>query len=105
MSFIVVVPNWDDDKCESYQLAMASAFCRGKLVLPKRRHQYKPGMQHRTDTQYQSSNIDTLLYFLQNDAGAAKWAVTDEKLKQFVTAAEERKFTPYGARGVGVGMQ
>ena len=40
LSFIVVVPNWDDDKCESYQLAMASAFCRGKLVLPKRRHQY-----------------------------------------------------------------
>ena len=62
-------------------------------------------MQHRTDVQYQSSNIDTLAYWLQNDSGAAKWPATDDKIKQFVAAAEERRFTAYGARGVGVGFE
>jgi len=46
------------------------------LRLEKKKHAYRPGMQHRTDHAEQPSNVDTLVFFLQNDKGAARWPVT-----------------------------
>jgi hypothetical protein len=48
------------------------------LTLEKKKHNYRPGMQHRTDHEEQPSNVDTFVFFLQNDLGAQKWKVTTE---------------------------
>ena len=39
LSFIVVVPAWDDDKCTSYQLTTRSKYLRRTLRLRRKEHQ------------------------------------------------------------------
>jgi hypothetical protein len=39
------------------------------LTLPKKQHDYRPGMQHRSRHEAQASNVDTFVFFLQNDKG------------------------------------
>ena len=77
-SFSVIVPAWMD--CEGIIVMTNSAYLRPHpkyvLRLEKRKHNYRPGMQHRTTHEEQPSNVDTLVFFLQNNAGAKKWPVT-----------------------------
>ncbi len=77
-SFSVIVPAWTD--CEGINVMTNSKFLRPQpkyvLRLEKRKHNYRPGMQHRTTHEEQPSNVDTLVFFLQNNAGAKKWPVT-----------------------------
>ncbi|MAS05724.1 MAG: hypothetical protein CL534_13720 [Ahrensia sp.] len=39
LSFIIVVPAWDDDKCESYQITIQSRYLRHTLWLGRKQHQ------------------------------------------------------------------
>jgi hypothetical protein len=70
-SFIVIVPGWAD--CRGVIDMTASEFNRPnpgyRLVLEKKKHDYRPGMQHRTNFTQQKSNVDTFVFFLQNDLG------------------------------------
>lgn len=70
-SFIVIVPAWAD--CQGVIEMTDSEFTRPhrgyRLVLEKKKHDYRPGMQHRTGHTHQPSNVDTFVFFLQNDAG------------------------------------
>lgn len=79
-SFSVIVPAWTD--CEGIEIMTASRFLRPikgfVLRLEKKKHTYRPGMQHRTKHLEQPSNVDTLVFFLQNEAGAGKWPVTEK---------------------------
>ena len=46
-------------------------------------------MQQRSKLLEQPSNVDTFVYFLQNDAGARRWPITEqhaEKLKLMLAA-------------------
>jgi hypothetical protein len=36
------------------------------------------GMQHRTEHAEQPSNVDTLVFLLQNDEGAKRWPVSEK---------------------------
>jgi hypothetical protein len=80
LSFVVIVPAWTN--CHAIDLMTDSRFHRprpgSQVVLPRKQHDYRPGMQHRTEFAQQTSYIDTLLFFLQNDLGAAKWPVNDK---------------------------
>ena len=73
-SIIVVVPAWYD--CEGVKRMTDSQFNRPRrgytLLLEKKKHDYRPGMQHRTSHAHQPSNVDTLMFFLQNDKGKCK---------------------------------
>ena len=40
-----------------------------KLTLHKKQHDYRPGMQHRSRHEAQPSNVDSFVFFLQNDKG------------------------------------
>lgn len=72
LSFTVIVPAWTD--CEGIELMTNTVFCRPhsgyRLVLPKKQHTYRPGMQHRTQHDEQPSNVDTFVFFLQNAKGS-----------------------------------
>lgn len=86
LSFSVIVPGWDDASCVSYQIMFNSEFLRPrtqyKLVLPAKQHNYRPGMQQRELRDEQPSNVDTFVFFLQNDAGARRWPITEDKAGQ-----------------------
>jgi hypothetical protein len=77
-SFSVIVPAWTD--CEGIDIMTNSKFLRPKpkfvLKLEKKEHDYRPGMQHRSQHSQQASNVATFVFFLQNDLGAKKWPVT-----------------------------
>jgi hypothetical protein len=82
-SFSVIVPAWTD--CEGIDVMTNSRFLRPKskyvLRLEKRKHNYRPGMQHRTTHEEQPSNVDTFVFFLQNNAGSRRWPLTVEKIE------------------------
>jgi hypothetical protein len=85
LSVIVIVPGWCDDACKSFHLMNESIYNRGPtkryyLILERAKHNYRPGMQHRSQHEEQASNVNTFVFFLQNDLGAAKWPVTKEKI-------------------------
>ena len=41
---------------------------------------YHQGLQHRGNNMLQKAGVDTFVLFLQNDAGAVKWPVTEDKM-------------------------
>jgi len=90
-SFSVIVPAWTD--CEGINVMTNSKFLRPQpkyvLRLEKRKHNYRPGMQHRTTHEEQPSNVDTLVFFLQNNAGAKKWPVTAKMAETLKTRLNE----------------
>ena len=81
LSFIIIVPGWDDNDCESYKLSISSPYLRQHVILSEKKHQYKSGAQHRIDdiNRYKDANIRTFAFIMQNDAGAKKWPATDDK--------------------------
>ena len=46
-------------------------------------------MQQRSKLIEQPSNVDTFVYFLQNDAGARRWPVTEHDAEQLKTMLAE----------------
>mmetsp|Transcript_10317 Transcript_10317/g.24563 ORF Transcript_10317/g.24563 Transcript_10317/m.24563 type:complete len:573 (+) Transcript_10317:125-1843(+) len=88
LSFVVIVPGWDDDGCESYQLTKRSKFLRTTLTLNKKEHYYKNGMQHQLQGSdvYQLSTCRTFVFFMQNDAGAARWPVCQQHIQELRSA-------------------
>eukprot|EP01031_Cornospumella_fuschlensis_P033528 gene33528-40563_t len=93
-SFIVIVPGWSD--CRGVIDMTNSVFTRPhvgyRLVLEKKKHDYRPGMQHRSAHTHQPSNVDTFVFFLQNEAGAARWPVTLEQADRLRELLEEDCF-------------
>ena len=49
------------------------------LVLDPKTHNYRPGMQHRAEINEQPSNVTSFVFFLQNDAGARTWPISEAK--------------------------
>ena len=85
LSVIVIVPGWCDDACKSFHLMNETIYNRGPtkkyyLILESSKHNYRPGMQHRAAHEEQPSNVNTFVFFLQNDLGATKWPVTPERI-------------------------
>lgn len=127
-SVIVVVPAWAD--CKGVIEMTASRFNRPRpgyrLVLKENQHDYRPGMQHRTQHEQQAAHIDTFMFFLQNDKGqsfffyifsspkfivysfysslllgAERWPYKEsdgEELKQLLAATSTYKPTPGGRK-------
>jgi phosphorylated CTD-interacting factor 1 len=96
LSFVIIVPGWDDESCESFQLTKKSKFLREHLTFHKRDHYYKNGMQHRAQASdvYQPSSCSTFVFFMQNDKGAARWPISAQGLhalrKAFTTQSQAR---------------
>lgn len=85
LSFCVIVPGWGGD-WKLLKEFTNSEFSRPSpgfyLVLDRKKHNYRPGMQHRAAYDEQPSNVETFVFFLQTAAGARKWPVTDDKLDE-----------------------
>lgn len=74
--FVIFTPAWNDSYY--HKLTLASPSLKWWTALSKKDHEYVDGMQHRTQRIIWAANVDSNVYVLANDAGAAKWLLTDE---------------------------
>jgi phosphorylated CTD-interacting factor 1 len=78
LSFTIILPAWIG--CEAVETLRHCEFLQPKreymLVLKRYKHNYMPGMQHRASYTEQASNVDTLIFFLQNKSASKKWPIT-----------------------------
>eukprot|EP00501_MAST-03F_sp_TOSAG23-6_P001803 GSMAST32.ASY1.ANO1.1881.1 assembled CDS len=90
LSFIVFVPDWYDPPLPAKITMEKSKFLRADLVAPGNGHTYVVGLQHKPLAQgrkrYYKVPHGTHLYWMQNDAGFAKWPPTKEKLAKLQKA-------------------
>lgn len=88
VSFAVVVPAWQEDV--GVQILSASPFKRLELAVSKADHGFCDGAQHQRRDRYRESPYHTLVFVLQNAAGAKRWPVTaaleEDLLKAFAMA-------------------
>jgi phosphorylated CTD-interacting factor 1 len=90
MSFCVIVPVWKE--CSYWSALSASPHSRQEpLIIQAESHGFCDGAQHqrRREERHRVSSFDTGVFFLQNDAGAAKWRV-DQALVGRLEAAMKR---------------
>ena len=91
LSFVVIIPAWKDEA--AWKDLESSSFLRHHLVLDQASHGYTEGSQHWRSTRFRISTCDTSVFWLQNDAGAAKWPVTDAAKEELAAAFAPRHVT------------
>jgi phosphorylated CTD-interacting factor 1 len=105
LSFVVFVPDWRQPLLEAQRIMEASRFLRDQLVLKGRQHWYVVGHQHqadeRADDRFFELPMDTHIYVLQNDAGAAKWPCKGVLKALAETMEQQAKVLGVGHRSGG----
>ena len=79
MSYAVVVPAWTSDP--HFPRLLTSPYCTGHVVVAAADHAYCDGHQHESSLAsgthlYRPAPFDTAVFFLQNEAGRARWPLT-----------------------------
>ncbi|XP_014223431.1 phosphorylated CTD-interacting factor 1 isoform X1 [Trichogramma pretiosum] len=93
LSFIVFLPEWRDPPPNALLKLEASPFKRKQVVVPAMEHEYRNGLQHVLPNRSMPRgelNIravhGTLVVWLQNPAGHAKWGPTEERVEALLEA-------------------
>ena len=76
LSFVVVVPKWD--QAAFYTSLSSSPRLQRKMVIVKEEHGYCDGASFQRQDRFRDSPYDTLVFLLQNQAGAKKWPASTE---------------------------
>jgi len=100
LSFFVCIPKVDinsnlkslmADTNEVLDMLMGSSpLLRHRVIIPRHQHAFLMGLQHRKtgDSRHWVSTKDSVLYWFQNNAGAAMWPVGKENVHRLVAAFE-----------------
>ncbi|KAH9507644.1 mRNA (2'-O-methyladenosine-N(6)-)-methyltransferase [Bulinus truncatus] len=97
LSFIVFIPDWRDPPTEALIRLESSKFKRKHFTCPAKEHEYRHGFQHMPVAKGKmnvKAAFSTLVVFLQNDAGFARWTPTPEKIKELVLASKAKDPLP-----------
>lgn len=83
LSFIIVLPDWGREsrsvfERKAFETIQGSRFNRRKMLLMQDLHGYYEGAQHRREALIKVSTCQSILFALQNEEGAKKYALTDE---------------------------
>ncbi|XXQ32862.1 PCIF1 WW domain-containing protein [Plasmodiophora brassicae] len=89
LSFIVVVPH--RAKTSAWKVLSSSVHNRYHLLLKQKAHGFCEGAQHRRSSRFKVSSCDSSIIFLQNDPGAHKYKVTDERIERLRLAFASRQ--------------
>jgi len=84
LSFVVLVPKWE--KVKAWEQLCGSKWLVRKLTIDAAKHGFFDGSQHESSSVYRPSSFDSGIFFLQNEAGKAKWPATDEVIEEFCAA-------------------
>ncbi|XP_043199784.1 mRNA (2'-O-methyladenosine-N(6)-)-methyltransferase-like isoform X2 [Amphibalanus amphitrite] len=93
LSFVVFFPEWRDPAPAALSQLEGSRWNRRQIALPAFEHHYRHGFQHvvsRADSTMRSGN-GTVVVWLQNDAGHARWAPTKERVDALADAFRPNK--------------
>ena len=101
-SFVLVVPDWREPLISKFcQRMISSPYLKHLTTLDKEKHRYLDGFQHTqgvgksaSRTRYVQGETGTLLAWLQNDAGARMFPVTEEKVQRQVSAWDQPEREP-----------
>ncbi|XP_063973188.1 mRNA (2'-O-methyladenosine-N(6)-)-methyltransferase isoform X1 [Diachasmimorpha longicaudata] len=88
LSFIVFLPEWRDPAPNALVKLEASHFKRKQVVVPAMEHEYRHGFQHllpKAEVNIRAAH-GTLVVWLQNTAGAARWGPTEERVEALLEA-------------------
>uniref|UniRef100_A0A674B8H3 mRNA (2'-O-methyladenosine-N(6)-)-methyltransferase n=1 Tax=Salmo trutta TaxID=8032 RepID=A0A674B8H3_SALTR len=88
LSFIIFVPEWRDPLTPALHRMETSAFRRYQMSVPAFEHEYRSGSQHicKQGEMYYKAVHGTVVIFLQNAAGFAKWEPTPERIQELLAA-------------------
>lgn len=92
LSFVVVLPEWADTHAHALHKLQASHFKRKQVVIPAFEHEYRHGFQHvlPKNEVYFRWGGGTVVVWLQNAAGFARWGPTDERVEALLDAWRPR---------------
>jgi hypothetical protein len=76
LSFVVVVPKWD--QAAYYTSLSSSPRLQLKMVIVKEEHGFCDGASFQRQDRFRDSPYDTVVFLLQNQAGAKKWPASTE---------------------------
>ncbi|XP_050091266.1 mRNA (2'-O-methyladenosine-N(6)-)-methyltransferase [Anopheles aquasalis] len=88
LSFIIFLQEWKDPALKCLSKIADSPYKRKQLVVMGMEHEYRHGMQHcipKSEVNYKSI-VGTMVVWLQNAAGYAKWAPTEPRVDALLEA-------------------
>ncbi|KRT79985.1 hypothetical protein AMK59_7916 [Oryctes borbonicus] len=88
LSFIILLPDYRDPTPTALQRAEASQYKRKQVTIPAYEHEYRHGLQHvlnRSEMNIKSI-YGTVIIWLQNATGNARWGPTEERVEALLEA-------------------
>ncbi|XP_076687419.1 phosphorylated CTD-interacting factor 1 isoform X3 [Andrena cerasifolii] len=88
LSFVVFLPEWRDPAPNALIKLESSHFKRKQVVVPAMEHEYRHGFQYilpKGEVNIRAAH-GTLVVWLQNAAGAARWGPTEERVEALLEA-------------------
>nr|CAG4651643.1 EOG090X02BU [Triops cancriformis] len=88
LSFIVLIPEWRDPAPPVLRRLEDSPWKRRQVVVPTYEHEYRHGFQHlvpKSELNVRAAH-GTVIVWLQNEAGYARWGPTDERVDALLEA-------------------
>nr|CAG4643775.1 EOG090X02BU [Lepidurus arcticus] len=88
LSFIMLIPEWRDPAPPVLRRLEDSPWKRRQVVVPTYEHEYRHGFQHvvpRSELNVRAAH-GTVIVWLQNEAGYARWGPTDERVDALLEA-------------------
>ncbi|XP_046411649.1 mRNA (2'-O-methyladenosine-N(6)-)-methyltransferase isoform X1 [Neodiprion fabricii] len=88
LSFVVFLPEWRDPAPNALLKLESSHFKRKQVVVPAMEHEYRHGFQHilpKGEVNIRAAH-GTLVVWLQNAAGNARWGPTDDRVEALLEA-------------------
>ncbi|KAK8803262.1 hypothetical protein WA158_000956 [Blastocystis sp. Blastoise] len=97
LSFVLIVPNWKDFACLSYQLTIwkdldrneKNGFLVKEITVSSQNHVYRNGMGHQEQCKDMFAKADSILFVLQNEAGRVTYPWTDSIESEILQAWKE----------------
>lgn len=88
LSFIVFLPDWVEPVSKAVKKMEASRFKRKQLSLEACEYEFRNGFQHMCEPKdlIVKSSHNTLVFFVQNDAGFLRWGPTPDRLEALTDA-------------------
>ena len=88
LSFILFIQEIVETTQKIIPKLESNKFKRTHLTIPSMEHEYRHGFQYICNKNEVNvkSQYNTLVYFLQNDAGFLKWGPTPERVEELVEA-------------------
>ena len=83
LSFIVFLPDWVEPVSKAVKKMEGSRFKRKQLSLEAFKYEFRNGFQHMCEPKdlIVKSSHNTLVFFVQNDAGFLRWGPTPDRLE------------------------